>query len=96
MKAKSRRKVKRTDAKTILRLPDLDIAKAAVINSLSCPHAQHGYRHAIEEFIDWYCSDPRLSFSKTVGGPIPNAPGIAALRALYNQPPPWSCASLRV
>jgi site-specific recombinase XerD len=27
--------------------------------------AQRGYRHAIEEFIDWYCSEPRLSFSKT-------------------------------
>src|SRR6202790_3586945 len=66
MKAKSHRKVKRTHAKTILRLPDLDIAKAAVINSLSCPDAQRGYRHAIDEFVDWYCSEPRLSFSKTV------------------------------
>ena|SRR5579862_6675847 len=34
MKAKSHRKAKRTHAKTILRLPDLDIAKAAVINGL--------------------------------------------------------------
>src|SRR5437870_8943309 len=66
MKAKSHREVKRTHAKTILRLPDLDIAKAAVINSLSCPNAQRGYRHAIDEFVDWYCSEPRLSFSKTV------------------------------
>ena len=24
------------------------------------------YRHAIDEFVDWYCSEPRLSFSKTV------------------------------
>ena len=55
MKAKSRRKVKSTHAKTILRLPDLDIAKAAVIHSLSCPDAQQGYRHAIDEFVDWYC-----------------------------------------
>src|ERR1700730_1253106 len=66
MKAKSHRKVKRTHAKTILRLPDLDIAKAAVINNLSCPDAQRGYRYAIDEFVDWYCSEPRLSFSKTV------------------------------
>src|SRR6202140_3184670 len=66
MKAKSHRKVKRTHAKTILRLPDLDIAKAAVLSSLSCPDAQRGYRHAIDEFVDWYCSEPRLSFSKTV------------------------------
>ncbi len=53
-------------SKSILRLPDLEVAKTAVINSLSCPDAQRGYRHAIDEFVDWYCSEPRLSFSKTV------------------------------
>jgi hypothetical protein len=43
-----------------------EVAKSAVVNSLSCPDAQRGYRHAIDEFVDWYCSEPRLSFSKTV------------------------------
>ncbi len=57
---------KRTAPKAILRLPDLDHAKAAVLNSLTCPDAQRGYQHAINEFIDWYCSEPRLSFNKTV------------------------------
>ena len=52
--------------KTVLRLPDLDQAKSAVLNSLSSKDAQRGYRHAIDEFIEWYCSEPRLSFSKTV------------------------------
>lgn len=52
--------------KTVLRLPDLDQAKSAVLNSLSSHDAQRGYRHAIDEFIEWYCSEPRLSFSKTV------------------------------
>ena len=52
--------------KSILRLPDLEVAKSAVLNSLSCPDAQRGYRHAIDEFVDWYCSEPRLSFSRTV------------------------------
>jgi site-specific recombinase XerD len=52
--------------KTILRLPDLDQAKSAVLNSLSSADAQRGYRHAIDEFVDWYCSEPRLSFSRTV------------------------------
>ena len=33
---------------------------------LSCPDAQRGDRHAIDEFVEWYCSEPRLSFSKTV------------------------------
>jgi len=52
--------------KTVLRLPDLDQAKSAVLNSLSSTDAQRGYRHAIEEFIEWYCSEPRLSYSKSV------------------------------
>lgn len=52
--------------KTVLRLPDLDQAKSAVLNSLSSRDAQRGYRHAIDEFIEWYCSEPRLSFSRTV------------------------------
>ena len=52
--------------KTVLRLPDLDQAKSAVLNSLSSVDAQRGYRHAIDEFIEWYCSEPRLSFSKGV------------------------------
>jgi hypothetical protein len=41
--------------------PNLN-AKSAVLSSLSCPDAQRGYRHAIDEFVDWYCS----SFYKTV------------------------------
>ena len=57
---------KRKAPKTILRLPDLDHAKAAVLNSLTCHDAQRGYRHAIDEFVDWYCSEPRLAFNKTV------------------------------
>jgi hypothetical protein len=52
--------------KTVLRLPDLDQAKSAVLNSLTSKDAQRGYRHAIDEFIEWYCSEPRLSFSKSV------------------------------
>ncbi len=66
MKTKPTRKDKRRVPKSVLRLPDLEVAKSAVVNSLSCPDAQRGYRHAIDEFVDWYCSEPRLSFSKTV------------------------------
>src|ERR1700746_2743361 len=59
---------KRTRPKTkaVLRLPDLDQAKSAVLNSLTSADTQRGYRHAIEEFVEWYCSEPRLSFSRTV------------------------------
>src|SRR5688572_4947571 len=66
MKQKQRNKVRGRAAKSVLRLPDLEVAKSEVLNSLSCPDAQRGYRHAIDEFVDWYCSEPRLSFSKTV------------------------------
>ena len=66
MKRKSKRKQKHVAAKSVLRLPDLEVAKSAVLNSLSCPDAQRGYRHAIDESVAWYCSQPRLSFSKTV------------------------------
>ena len=64
-----RRKVKdkkKTRPKTKLGLPDLDHSKAAVLASLRSPESQRGYRHAINEFIAWYCSEPRLSFNKTV------------------------------
>ena len=47
-------------------LPDLDQAKAPVLNSLHSPESQRGYRHSIDEFITWYCSEPRLSFNKAV------------------------------
>src|SRR5919204_5709240 len=57
---------KRTTTRSVLRLPDLEHAKTAVLNSLTSPDAQRGYRHAIDEFVDWYCSEPRLAFSKTV------------------------------
>ena len=66
MKRTLRRKEQRASAKSILRLPDLEVAKSAVLNGISSPDAQRGYRLAIDEFVEWYCSEPRLSFSKTV------------------------------
>src|SRR5215469_10086575 len=52
--------------KRVLRLPDLEHARTAVLNSLRSPESQRGYRHAIDEFVRWYCSEPRLSFNKIV------------------------------
>ena len=37
-----------------------------MLNSLTSPSSQRAYDHAIRDFIDWYCSEPRLSFNKTV------------------------------
>jgi hypothetical protein len=52
--------------KAKLGLPDLDQSKAADICSLRSPESQRGYTHAIDEFIEWYCSEPRLSFNRAV------------------------------
>ncbi len=57
---------KRSRAKTILRLPDLEQSKNAVLNSLAAASSQESYGHAIDEFIGWYCSEPRLAFNRSV------------------------------
>jgi hypothetical protein len=66
MKLKPYLRRKRTIAKSVLRLPDLEHAKAAVLNSLTSLDAQRGYRHAIDELVDWYCSEPRLALNRIV------------------------------
>ena len=55
MAKKQSGKRKQRVPKTVLRLPDLEQAKSAVLNSLSSTDAQRGYRHAIEEFVGICC-----------------------------------------
>ena len=52
--------------KTKLGLPDLEHVKSAVLVSLRSPESQRSYRRSIDDFVGWYCSEPRLSFNKTV------------------------------
>jgi hypothetical protein len=59
-------KSKKTRPKTKLGIPDLEHSKAAVLRSLGSPDSRRGYQHAIDEFVAWYCSEPRLAFNKTV------------------------------
>ena len=61
--AKSKRK---RVPKTVLKLPDLEQSKSAVLNSLTSASSKRSYDHAIREFMDWYCSEPRLAFNRTV------------------------------
>jgi site-specific recombinase XerD len=61
--AKNKRK---RNPKSVLKLPDLEQSKSAVINSLTSQSSQRSYDHAIREFIDWCCSEPRLAFNRTV------------------------------
>jgi len=49
-----------------LRLPDLDHSKLAVLNSLGSPGSRRVYEFALNQFIAWYCSEPRLAFNRIV------------------------------
>lgn len=61
-----RRKCKPNYRRTVLGLPDLDHSKLAVLNSLSSPASRRVYEYAIDQFIAWYCSEPRLAFNRIV------------------------------
>src|SRR5215831_15731551 len=60
MKTSSRKK---KVAKRVLKLPDLDFAKRAVLNTLGSPESKRAYEFAIDDFVAWYCSEPRLEHS---------------------------------
>src|SRR5713101_3608649 len=62
-KSKSRKK---KQPKRVLALPDLEQAKTAVLSNLTSASGQRTYDHAIREFAQWYCSEPRLAFNRTV------------------------------
>src|ERR1035437_3935132 len=57
---------RRKTAKRVLRLPDLDFAKRAVLNTLGSPESKRAYQAGIDDFVSWYCSEPRLAFNRTV------------------------------
>ena len=59
-------KVKPNYRRRSLRLPDLDHCKRAVLNSLGSPASRRVYEYAIDQFIAWYCSEPRLAFNRIV------------------------------
>lgn len=60
------RRPKKKPPKRVLALPDLEQTKSSVINSLTSKSGQRTYDHAITEFVDWFCSEPRLAFNRTV------------------------------
>ena len=47
-------------------IPELQQSKTAVLNTLASTHSRRSYAHAIERFIVWYCSEPRLEFNRSV------------------------------
>jgi hypothetical protein len=52
--------------KTVLKLPDPEQSKSAVLNSSTSASSQRTYDHAIREFIEWNRLGPRLAFNKVV------------------------------
>lgn len=63
MKPSNRKKSRRADRPT---LPELDQIKRSVVNSLASFQSRRSYQHAMDEFIDWYCSGPRLALNRGV------------------------------
>lgn len=47
-------------------IPELQQSKTAVLNTLASKHSRRSYVHAIDRFIAWYCSEPRLTFNRSV------------------------------
>src|SRR5688572_21120988 len=62
----SKKRTKKRPPKRTLALPDLEQSKAAVLNTLTSKSGQRSYDRAITDFVDWYCSEPRLAFNRTV------------------------------
>ena len=52
--AKSPKTKRKKPPKTVLKLPDLEQSKSAVLNSLASASSQPSYDHAIREFFEWY------------------------------------------
>lgn len=47
-------------------IPELEQSKTAVLNTLVSGHSRRGYKYALERFIAWYCTEPRLGFNRAV------------------------------
>jgi hypothetical protein len=49
-----------------LTLPELAQSKTSVLNTLGSMQSRRSYQHAMDEFIAWYCSEPRLALNRIV------------------------------
>ena len=64
MKKQNRRR--RNDMSRAVTLPELDQSKTSVLNTLGSLQSRRSYQHAMEEFIAWYCGEPRLALNRGV------------------------------
>jgi integrase len=63
MKRTNRKRSSGTDRPS---LPELDQTKRSVLNSLTSLQSRRSYQHAMDVFIEWYCSEPRLALNRAV------------------------------
>ena len=80
-----RKTSKRSKAKPMLRLADSEQSKNAVLHSLGAASSQESYGHAIDEFIAWYCSEPRLFIQPNCCPSLPVLSRTEKPRALHDQ-----------
>jgi Abhydrolase family len=52
--------------KRVLRLLDLEHSKRTLPSTVGSPDSKRAYEFAVDHFMAWYCSEPRLAFNKTV------------------------------
>lgn len=62
----SKSRKKKRAPKRISALPDLEQPKTAGLNSLTSKSSQRSTIVATTDFVDWYCSERRLAFNRTV------------------------------
>ena len=96
-------RIKPNYRRRVLRLPDLDHCKLAVLNSLGSPASRRVYEYAIDQFIAWYCSEPRLAFNRivvvryrmylesAVWPPTPSTSNLQPCVAWLTKPPTPAC-----
>ena len=91
MAKKAREKRKRTP-KHVLKLPDLEQSKSAVLEmSLTSLKLTTDLRSRNQRIHRWYCSEPRLAFNKTVVTRYRIHPETEALR-LDHYKPAFGCS----
>jgi hypothetical protein len=47
-------------------IPELEQTKNVALSSLTSVNTRRAYKHAIERFIAWYCSEPRLGLNRAI------------------------------
>src|SRR5258708_38376389 len=80
-----RKTAKRSKPKTMLRLPDLEQSKNAVLNSLAAPSSQVSYGHAIDEFIGCVLLRATIGFQPNCCPAVSVLPGAEQPRSLHHQ-----------